>query len=89
MDREYYTDVQEYSTNCEVQSNCNSITFINMNLTAVKVDTVILKGSPSPTEIGGSLSIDGNFGEKNITVYKLNFQGNYTGVIQVIRKFYK
>lgn len=78
----YLVDVSQYTTNCEVASNCNSISFYNIGLTACKILNYSLAAGT------GSLEIKGNVGELDVTVYQIDFGPTNTGLLQVIRKTY-
>jgi hypothetical protein len=75
----YKIDVQSYSTSIDIESNCNAITFYNSGTIDAKINTI-------PLLAGQSLSIEGNNNEIDATVYHLDFGGNTTGVVFVIRK---
>lgn len=76
----YYTEVLQYTSNYNLQSHCNAISFTNTGTTIAYINKYALA-------IGATLNISGNFGEIDTTEYKLNFPAN-TGEITVIRKIY-
>ena len=76
-------DFQQVSTNKYVDTNCNSITFINYGVNQVQIESVILLQTQQ-------LTIDGNAGEYTEQRFLLNFgtaavSGNN---VVVIRKRY-
>lgn len=77
----YSTEFLQYTTDDKIISNCNSIAFINAGAATVTIDKFDLLP-------GASLSIDGNENEKNITTYRITFNGATNGVLTVIRKNY-
>lgn len=79
--RQYRTETQQYSTDTTVQSNCNSMAFINTGAVPVTIDKFVLAA-------GASLSIDGNEGEINVTTYRISFSGATNGVLTIIRKYF-
>ncbi len=82
MQNKYVIEVIEISKNTDLESKCNAITFLNTGSNIVKINNVSLQ----PNGIG-SLSIQGNVGEIDSTVYKIDFGVNVTGnLIQVIKK---
>lgn len=79
--KNYKTEIVQYTADTNVQSNCNSIAFINSGAVPVTIDKFSLAA-------GAALSIDGNEGEQNITTYRVTFGGASTGVLTVIRKYF-
>ena len=79
--QKYKTEFLQYTSDFTIQSNCNSIAFINLGSIPVTIDKLIL----AP---GASLSIDGNENEQNTTDYRITFGGLSNGVLTVIRKYY-
>lgn len=78
----YKTEFTQYTTNNQIQSNCNSITFINTGTINVQVNQFEL--SPS-----AQLTIGGNVGEIDRTIYNINFVGATNGVLSIIKKIYQ
>lgn len=76
----YYTEVLQYTSNYNLQSHCNAISFTNTGTTTAYINKYTLT-------VGATLTIAGNYGEIDTTEYKLNFPAN-TGEITVIRKMY-
>jgi hypothetical protein len=79
--KQYIVDVIQYATNNTLTSNCNAITFINTGTTNCFISKFLL--APN-----ASLSISGNENEIDVTTYPISFTGG-TGILTVIRKFYK
>jgi hypothetical protein len=79
--KQYIIDVIQYSTNNNLTSNCNAITFVNTGVTDCYISKFLLVP-------GASLSISGNENEIDVTVYIISFTGG-TGILSVVRKFYK
>lgn len=72
---------QTYNKFGQVESRCNSITFVNNgSATAVINGLNILSGQ--------SFSIPGNTNEMDKTIYNLSFTGGGTQEVIVIRKIY-
>ena len=76
----YYTEVLQYTSNYNLQSHCNGISFTNTGATTAYINKYAL----AP---GQNLAINGNYGEVDTTEYKLNFPAN-SGEVTVIRKIY-
>lgn len=77
----YNVQFQTYNIFGQVESRCNSITFVNNgSATAVINGLNILSGQ--------SFSISGNTNEIDKTVYNLSFTGGGTQEVIVIRKIY-
>ena len=80
--RNFITQTQSYdSSNTDVDSNCADILFFNDTLATVFVDGF-------PIAAGGSLSIESNEDETNVTKYKISFGSGNTGLVYVTRKKY-
>lgn len=79
--KNYIIDVIQYATNNNLTANCNAITFVNTGSTDCFINKFLLAA-------GASLSINGNENEIDVTVYNISFTGG-TGILSVIRKFYK
>lgn len=82
---EYTTETQVYYTTGSIESNCNSILFLNTGTVDAIIDGVRLS-------IGQSLAIEGNENEINIKKYPIFFQDggspSDTGNLTIIRKIY-
>jgi len=67
MDRKYKVEFIEYvNQNIQVISNCNAITFINNGATdPIKINNIL------EIPAGGSIAIEGNENEIDITTYNL------------------
>jgi hypothetical protein len=78
--QKYYTEVLQYTTNYNLTSNCNGISFTNTGSSTLFVNKYKL----TP---GATLSINGNYGELDTTQYKINFPAN-SGECTIIRKMY-
>lgn len=78
--QKYYTEVIQYTSNYNLISNCNSISFTNTGT----VNAYVNKFELAP---GATLAIAGNFGEIDVTEYKISFPNN-AGQLSVIRKMY-
>jgi len=67
MDRKYKVEFIEYTNqNVQVISNCNAITFINNGTTqAIKINNIL------EIPVGGSIAIEGNENEIDVTTYNL------------------
>jgi len=76
----YITEVLQYTSNYNITSNCNAISFTNTGNTDLFVNKYFL--TPNQT-----LAINGNAGEIDVTQYKINFPAN-AGECTVIRKIY-
>jgi hypothetical protein len=79
--KHYRTEIQQYTTDTNVFSHCNSLAFINSGAVSVTVDKFVLAS-------GAALSIDGNENEINTTNYRISFNGATNGVLTIIRKYY-
>lgn len=80
--RNFITQTQSYDqNNTDVDSNCADILFFNDTTATVFVDGF-------PVAVGGSLSIESNEDETNVTKYKLSFGAGNTGLVYVTRKKY-
>jgi hypothetical protein len=77
----FKTEIVQYSSDSTIQSNCNSIAFINNGPVTATIDKFNLAA-------GAALSIDGNENEQNTTTYRVTFGGATNGVLTVIRKFF-
>jgi hypothetical protein len=78
--QKYYTEVMQYTSNYNLISNCNSISFTNNGTATAFVNKY-------PLGPGATLTISGNYGEIDVTEYKINFPAN-AGLMTVIRKLY-
>jgi hypothetical protein len=79
--RKYITETKIYTQGGQVDTNCNSILFINTGSDVVNVDGVNLQ----PTQ---SWSIDGNFDELNIKTYPFKFLTQTAPSLTAILKTY-
>lgn len=80
--RNFITQMQSYGPNDPpVDSNCADITFFNDTLATVYIDGF-------PVAAGGTLAIESNEDETNITKYSISFGSGNTGLVYVIRKKY-
>jgi hypothetical protein len=79
--KKYRTEFLQYTADDNIQSNCNSIAFINSGTVPVTIDKFVLAA-------GAALAIDGNESEQNITTYRATFAGATNGVLTVIRKYF-
>jgi hypothetical protein len=79
--QKYRTEIQQYTSDYTLFSNCNSLAFINTGAAPVTIDKFVLA-------VGAALSIDGNENEINDTTYRISFAGATNGVLTVIRKYY-
>lgn len=77
----YTTQTDIVLTASQVESNCNSISFLNVGSDVVTVDNVRLLP-------GNSFDINGNFGEVNIKVYTVIFLTTTNPQLAVVRKIY-
>jgi hypothetical protein len=77
--KRYKIEFSQYSATIKIDSNCNSISFVNAGTIDCTINQFILPA-------GASLSIDGNENEIDTTVYNINFAS--VGLIQVIKKMY-
>lgn len=64
---QYITETKIVSQNTQVDSNCNSITFLNTGIQNVFVDAIRI----TP---GTSFTIFGNYAEMLIKVYSIQFE---------------
>lgn len=60
-------------------SGCNAITFVNKGTATAQVESF-------PLSAGESLSIEGNPGDKDFSLYNIVFPGAGTQLVYVIRK---
>lgn len=79
--KKYIIDIIQYATNNNLTANCNAITFVNVGTTSCYINKFVLAA-------GASLSINGNENEIDVTTYSISFTGG-TGILSVIRKYYK
>jgi hypothetical protein len=79
--KKYRTEFLQYTADDNIQSNCNSIAFINSGTVPVTIDKFVLAA-------GAALAIDGNENEQNVTTYRATFGGATNGVLTVIRKYF-
>lgn len=77
--KKYKVEISQYSSNIKIDSNCNSISFVNAGTVDCTINQFILPA-------GASLSIDGNENEIDTTIYNITFAS--VGLIQVIKKMY-
>jgi len=78
----YECDFQQFGTNKYVDTECNSITFINYGTSVVQIESVILQPNQQ-------LKIEGNTGEFTRQRFLVNFGNSATGNnVVVIRKRY-
>lgn len=79
--KRYRVQVDQYVTNCNIDSKCNYIKFTNIGPTAFKLNNVTLNSREF-------LEIFGNEDETDVTVYMLDVGVDTDCVCQVIRKYY-
>jgi hypothetical protein len=78
----YRTQTQVYTEPKTIISDCNSITFINSGTT----DNCLIDGLLLfPAQ---SFTVEGNFGEINVTTYSISFITQVAPSVTVIRKVY-
>jgi hypothetical protein len=78
----YECDFQQIGTNKYVDTECNSITFINYGTTVAQIESVVLQPNQQ-------LMIEGNAGEFTMQRFLVNFGTFTTGNnVVVIRKRY-
>jgi len=79
----YYIEVNQYTTNINLSSNCSAITFINYGSNTVNINGVDLTQ-------GQQLTIEGNVNEIDQTTYQLQFTGAsaVNNSLTVIKKLY-
>jgi Na+-transporting NADH:ubiquinone oxidoreductase subunit NqrF len=66
MDRKYKIEFTQYNDqNIQVISNCNAITFINNGTLAIVINSIL------EIPAGGSIAIEGNENEIDVTTYNL------------------
>ena len=82
MDRKFKVDFEFLTKPTIVQSHYNAITFINGSTSAL--DIIYINNVPLNT--GQSLSIEGNFGEMDTTVYNVSMGTSTTATCIVIKK---
>ena len=75
----YKIDIQQYTNNQLVISNCNAITFINNGATDVLINNI-------PLVVGANLSIQGNADELDTTEYNITVGVSTTANVIVIKK---
>jgi len=80
--RNYNIDVQVYTKNQNVISNCNAITFINPASSGVDFTV-----NNIPVTSGSELEISGLEDETDVTPYVINF-GTNNGTCIVVKKVY-
>lgn len=81
MCKEYSSEFLQVTENLNTKGNCNSITFLNMGSSVATVNGLQLQQNQS-------VSIAGNYGEKDITAYYITFAATGTKQLFVIRKLY-
>jgi len=79
----YYIEVNQYTTNINLASNCSAITFINYGSNTVDINGVDLTQ-------GQQLTIEGNVNEIDQTTYQVQFTGASAAnnSLTVIKKLY-
>jgi len=79
----YYIEVNQYTTNINLASNCSAITFINYGSNTVDINGVDLTQ-------GQQLTIEGNVNEIDQTTYQVQFTGSsaFNNSLTVIKKLY-
>lgn len=77
----YITETKIVTQNGQVDSNCNSITFLNTGVNNVFVDGIRI----TP---GTSFTIIGNLNEMNIKTYSITFISPNTGSLTIVYKRY-
>lgn len=81
MCKEYTSEFLQVTEEKNLKGNCNSITFLNMGSSVATVNGLQLQQNQS-------ISIAGNYGEKDITAYYITFAAKGTNQLFVIRKLY-
>ena len=81
MCKEYTSEFLQVSESKNISGNCNSITFLNMGSSAANINGLDLQQNQS-------ISIAGNYGEKDVTAYYITFAATGTKQLFVIRKLY-
>jgi hypothetical protein len=79
--KKYITETKIVTQNGQVDSNCNTITFLNTGTNNVFVDGIRI----TP---GTSFTILGQFDEMNIKTYSLTFAAPGSGSLTIIYKRY-
>lgn len=79
MIQQYRTEIAQYSETIKIDGNCNAISFINNGTVTVYINKY-------PLLAGTSLSIDGNAGEIDKTMYNIDFPT--VGLVTVVKKIY-
>jgi len=79
----YYIEVNQYTRNINLSSNCSAITFINYGSNTVDINGVDLTQ-------GQQLTIEGNVNEIDQTTYQVQFTGAtaVNNSLTVIKKLY-
>jgi len=79
----YYIEVNQYTTNINLPSNCSAITFINYGSNTVDINGVDITQ-------GQQLTIEGNVNEIDQTTYQVQFTGAsaVNNSLTVIKKLY-
>jgi len=83
MKQKYVTEVQSYQapTDIDVDSMCIDILFFNNSAATVFINAF-------PVAASGTLEINGNETELNVTKYKIGWNGAVTGEVVVLRRKY-
>lgn len=79
--QKFYTEIKNFYSSSYLESDCNSISFVNIGTNPVVVNGLTLQQNQS-------LNIEGNFNEIDTTQYYISFSGAGTNNLAVIRKLY-